>query len=147
MNFSDFLTQQNKKAQEGKAFNAAEQIAKYQGLIKDLYTRIDTEWLGEYVKSGQVKTGECTCSITEERLGTYPVQSKWIEIAGQRISIQPVGTILIGTDARLDIVYRGRERMIVHVGNMWKLVDRERCISYKVLNAEVFQNLLMELLK
>lgn len=147
MNFSDFLTRQNEKAQEGQAFNAAGHIAKYQGLIKDLYSKIDTEWLGEYVKSGQVKTGECTCCITEERLGTYQVQSKWIEIAGQRISIQPVGTILIGTDARLDIVYRGKERMIIHGDNLWKLVDRKHRITYKVINAEVFQNLLMDLMK
>ena len=147
MDFSDFLSQQNEKAKKEKAFDASAHIVKYQGLIRDLYNKIDTEWLGEYVKSGQVKTGECICSITEEMLGTYQVQSKWIEIAGQRISIEPVGTILIGTDARLDIVYRGRERMIVHVDNLWKLVDREQCISYKVLNAEVFQNLLMDLMK
>ena len=147
MDFSDFLTRQSEKTQKEKAFDASAHIARYQGLISELYNKIDMEWLGEYVKSGQVKTGECTCSITEESLGTYQAQSKWIEIAGQRISIQPVGTILIGTDARLDIVYRGKERMIIHGDNLWKLVDRNHRITYKVLNAKVFQNLLMDLMK
>jgi len=147
MKFSDFLAQQNEKVQKEGAFDASAHIVKYQALISELYNKIDTEWLGEYVKSGQVKTGECTCSITEERLGTYQVQSKWIEIAGQRISIQPVGTILIGTDARLDIGYQGKERMIIHCDNLWKLVDRRHRITYKVLDAKVFQNLLMDLMK
>ena len=147
MDFDDFLRQQNEKVQKENAFNAAEHIAKYQGLIRDLYTKIDTEWLGEYVKNGQVMTGECACSIKEEMLGTYKVQSKWIEISGQRISIEPVGTILIGTDARLDIVYRNKERMIIHANNSWKLVDRSRRITYKTLNAEVFQKLIMDLMK
>ena len=147
MDFNDFLKRQNEKVQKENAFNAAEHIVKYQGLIRDLYTKIDTEWLGEYVRNGQVKTGESTCSITEEMLGTYTVQSKWIEISGQRISIEPVGTILIGTDARVDIVYRGKERMIIHDNNSWKLVDRSRRIAYKTLNAEVFQQLIMDLMK
>ena len=147
MNFYDFLNQQNEKVKKEKTFNASECITKYQGLIRDLYNKIDTEWLGEYVNRGLVKTGECPFSVTEEMLGTYQVQSKWIEIAGQRISIEPVGTILIGTDARLDVVYRGKERMIVHCDNLWKLVDLDQRVNYKILSAEVFQGLIMELLK
>lgn len=145
MNFYEFLMQQNKKKDEYK-FDASATIAKFKALIEEFYKKIDAEWLSGYLSNDLVKTGLEPISISEERLGTYQVNSKWIEIAGKRISIMPVGTVLIGTDARFDISYGGNERMVIHNGSEWKLFRRDQRVSSKTIDATVFQNLIVELM-
>lgn len=172
--FDDFLNNENKAAKDKNGFDAKARVAKFLSLIDELYDKIDHEWLSPYIDDGTITTGLCDKTITEEKLGSYVVKEKFLEIGGKRVMLSPVGTILIGTDARIDIEYLTKSFMIVHIGEningfsdmlqvkvndhiekkatkpgkpTWKLVNVASRIYYKKITAEVFQNILMDLLK
>ena len=172
--FDDFIKQEKKAAKEKSGFNAPERIQKFKSLIDELYNKIDNEWLAQYIANGDITTGLCDHTITEEKLGSYTVMQKYLEIGGKRVMLCPIGTILIGTDARIDIEYHTKSFMIVHIDEnvqgfsdmievkvngkvekkavksgkpTWKLVNEATRISYKTINANVFKEMLMELLK
>lgn len=146
MSFYEFLAEQNAKRGE-RTLNAAGAIERFRGLANELYLKIETEWLRDAKEKELVTTGREPYSITEEQLGTYSVDAMWIDIAGNRISIIPVGTILIGTDARFDLVYCGKERMVIHGQNEWRLVNRANRLTYRTLDAMTFQQVIMDLMK
>lgn len=168
--FDDFLKKENERAKENGTFNAHDRIEKFKSYLNDLYSKIEDEWLKQYIDAEAIKVSNTTISIHEERLGIYQVVSKSIEFGGKRITLQPIGTIMIGTDARVDMIYRAKEVMIVRVGEsvegfsvsitengktvgrntpsgkpVWKYVNKKTRTSYVTLNAESFQNLIMEL--
>ena len=167
--FESFLKEKTEEAKKSE-FNPAERIEKFKQHVAELYDKIDNEWLKQYIESGEIKTGCCPITIAEARLGVYEVNAKWIEIAGNRINLKPIGTEILGTDARVDISYRAKEYMLVRVGEnvegfhiivsgngekpkqkpagkiVWKLVSKRQRTSYTTLNKDVFTNLLMELM-
>lgn len=168
--FEDFLKKENERVKGTGSFNAIERIEKFKSVVNDLYSKIENEWIKQYIESGAIRISDSNISIHEERLGTYQMISKSIEFGGKRITLRPIGTIMIGTDARVDIVYRAKEVMIVRVGEnvegfsisitengkpvgkrlptskpVWKYVNKRNRTSYITLNAETFQNLLMAL--
>lgn len=172
--FDDFIKQEENAAKEKCGFNAPERIKKFKLLIDELYDKIDHEWLSPYIDNGTITTGLCDKTIAEEKLGSYIVKEKYLEIGSKRVMLSPVGTILIGTDARIDIEYQTKSFMIVHIGenvegfsdmmeikvngkidkkavkpgkSTWKLVNAVSRTSYKTITAEVFQNILIELLQ
>lgn len=172
--FDDFLSKENKAAKVNGCFNAPERIKIFKSLIDELYDKIDHEWLSPYIGDGTIKTGLCDKTITEEKLGSYIVKEKYLEIGRKRLMLSPVGTILIGTDARIDIEYQTRSFMIVHLGEnvqgfsdmlevkvngkiekkavksgkpTWKLVNEAPRISYKTITSQVFQDMLIDLLQ
>lgn len=168
--FDDYLKKENERAKSSDTFNANERIDKFRSFVADLYSKIENEWLKTYIDSGAIRISDSNISIHEERLGNYQMVSKSIEFGGKRITLQPIGTIMIGTDARIDMVYRAKEVMIVRVGEnvegfsisitengkpvgrqepagkpVWKYVNKKNRTSYITLNANSFQNLIMEL--
>lgn len=114
--FDDFINQEKEAAKDNVGFNAPERIKKFKSLIDELYYIIDHEWLSPYIDNGTITTGLCDKTITEEKLGSYIVKEKYLEIGRKRVMLSPVGTILIGTDARIDIEYQTKSFMIVHIG-------------------------------
>lgn len=170
--FDEFLAEQNRQKQDNGIFDVSKRIDQFQHHVEELYSLIDNEWLQPYIENGQIPTGKVTISITEERLGTYPIEAKWIDLGAKRVSLTPIGTMLIGTNARIDISYQSKEIMIVRVGEnihgasnlisisvngetqgrivnpgrvVWKYIHRNGRLSYVTLNTETFRNLLMEL--
>ena len=148
MTFEDFI-EAKKKKQAQTLCNAAETIQKYKTLITNFYNRITSEWLHDAIEKKLVTVGKVKVSLTEELLGTYNVDAMWIDVAGERVSVIPMGTHLIGTDARFDIEANGNESMIVHdkSSNEWIHVDYDRKAIRQKLNATVFQKLIMDMMK
>ena len=148
MTFEDFI-EAKKKKQAQTLCNAAETIQKYKTLITNFYNRITSEWLHDAIEKKLVTVGKVKVSLTEELLGTYNVDAMWIDVAGERVSVRPMGTHLIGTDARFDIEANGNESMIVHdkSSNEWIHVDYDRKAIRQKLNATVFQKLIMDMMK
>ncbi len=169
--FTDFINKMDEEAKNSKnSFNPAERIDKYRDLVNSLYADIDA-WLSDEIESGKIQTGIVPITITEERLGSYAVDEKWIQIGNARIQFHPVGTILIGTNARVDMVYGAKDVMIVRTGenieapqdlihveingesnkkrksagkSVWKYVKKDQRLSYVTLNKEQFEDLIME---
>lgn len=170
--FTDFINKMDEEAKKNKAgFNPSERIKAYQDLVNSLYADIDS-WLREEMESGKILTGVVPITITEERLGTYAVDEKWIQIGNARIQLQPVGTLLVGTNARVDMTYDSKDVMIIRTGenvespydlisveingepskkrkqggkSVWKYVKANQRLSYVTLDKERFEDLIMDI--
>ena len=169
--FTDFINKMEEEAKKDKnGFNPAERIESYRKLVNSLYNDIDGG-LREEIESGKIQTGTVPITITEEQLGPYAIDEKWIQIGNARIQFHPVGTILVGTNARVDMTYGTKDVMIVRTGenvvgpgdlidievkgdapkrrratgkSVWKYVKDENRRSYVKLDKEHFQDLIIE---
>lgn len=169
--FTLFVDSLNKQSKGGKQdFNPQDRIARFVALVNSLYSNID-EWLHDYLVDGTITTGIVPTTISEEVLGPYKVDEKWIQIGRARILFEPIGTIMIGTIARIDMVYKAKRVMIVRTGEnivgpgnlisieidgepprkpipagkaVWKYVKDKHRISYVTLNKESFEDLIMD---
>lgn len=170
--FTDFVNGLNEQAKEKKKeFNPQERIDKFVSLVNSLYATID-EWLKENIADGSITTDVEQVTIMEERLGPYKVNSKWIQIGEARFIFEPRGTIMIGTNARIDMRYKTQTVMIVRTGEnvegpgdlitievngeiahkpapagkpVWKYVKDRHRLSYVTLTKESFEKLIMDL--
>lgn len=171
--FDDFVNKMDESAKKSKnGFDPMARIERFQKLVKALYDEIDG-WIRESLDAGKIQTGDVPVSITEELLGSYSIQEKWIQIGNAKIIFRPIGTILIGTDARIDMIYRSKTVMIVRTGenvdgpgnlisirvngepvkknkpvgkSVWKYVSANYRLSYVTLNKENFENLIMDVI-
>ena len=169
--FTDFINKMEEEAKkDNNGFNPTERIESYRNLVNSLYADIDV-WLREELESGKIMTGIVPITIREEQLGSYAVDEKWIQIGNARIQFQPVGTILIGTNARVDMTYRSKDIMIIRTGenvvgpgdfievevngkppkkrrspgkSVWKYVKEGHRLSYVTLDKDRFEDLIIE---
>ena len=171
--FDDFVKKQNEKAKPVPAFNPQERIDTFKKHVEEFYNSVCNEWLKDNIEKGLIKTSRQTIRIHEESLGFYEIDALNITIGDIVVNLRPIGTILIGTRGRIDISYRSRSGMFVLTGEniesprahiairvngemppkqkdpgreVWKFVDRRGMMSYVSLNAEVFQEIIMELI-
>jgi hypothetical protein len=152
--FENFVISMNEKAKESNesGFNVPERIELFNKNIQSLYNTIDNDWLKKDLDGGFIKTGLEKISIKEQPLGIYNVNSKWIQIGSKRLTLEPIGTVLIGTDARIDLIYKYKEVMLVLLGGEikkkkpeWKYIIESGKIKYEPLTKSSFQKLIMDL--
>jgi len=171
--FKKFVKDENDNAKK-KTFNSKKRIEEFRKLITDLYDKVDNDWLNDEISDGEVKTETIPFKIYEEALGEYEVEKKVIEIGDNRITLQPVGTIILGTPARIDMIYHGKSVMIVYTGEnidypsqmisisingeperkqkdpgkpVWKFAYRDRLLKLVTITADTFQQQIMDLVK
>ncbi|WFO52532.1 hypothetical protein [Aeromonas veronii] len=70
--------------------------------INVFYKKIEN-WLEPYKQQGTVSYTYKNVSITEEFIGTYDVRVMTIIFAEQKLTLEPLGTLLIGTKGRIDM--------------------------------------------
>jgi hypothetical protein len=73
--------------------------------LDDLYKLFEKS-LNDYVKNGKIKIAYEEISLTEEYIGSYKAKTMIIEFAGEKITLKPVGTNLIGVKGRVDMTGR-----------------------------------------
>lgn len=170
--FTEFVNSMNEQAKEKKKkFNPQERINLFISLVNSLYATID-DWLSKNLADGSIITGVEPITVTEEMLGPYSVDSKWIQIGNARFIFEPIGTIVIGTNARIDLYYKTQRVMIVRTGEnvdgpgdlitievngettykpapagkpVWKYLKDRRRLSYVTLTKESFEKLIMDM--
>ena len=177
INFTDFVKEKNDEANKDSKrgnINPAERIAFFVKEVERLYEYIDTEWLKDEIQNQSISTGLTQISIREESLGIYNVNSKWLQIGSERVTLQPIGTIMIGTKARVDLIYKEKNIMLVLIGEsmahgsdlisikingeyarppkktgklVWKYVTKNNRLSYITLTKSSFQELLMNIMQ
>lgn len=173
MDFKDFVDASVGRANEDhQKFNRDEVINLYKSRVADFFDRVENEWLSDYVNNGVTITSEET-TVFEERLGKYTVDSLIITIGCHNIKLTPIGTILIGTPARIDMEYGSSSAMFVMVGEnitcagdqieittncertrkrkepgelVWKYVQNNRQRNYVTVTADTFQKAIMSLI-
>ncbi|MBQ4406625.1 MAG: hypothetical protein II852_06415 [Bacteroidales bacterium] len=151
--FDDFVISMNRtsKNTDADGINVPQRIEMFDRNIRSLYQLIDNDWLKKGLESGFIKTGEERISINERLLGIYDVNAKWIQIGAKRLTLEPIGTVLVGIDARIDLIYKYKEIMLVLLAGEgkkkkpeWKYVVANGKVAYEPLTKDSFQKLIMD---
>lgn len=140
--------------------------------LNDLYEKIEN-FLEPYIEAGTIKYARAPFELTEENLGTYKAPQLHIEIGRQIVTLRPVGTMLIGTKGRVDILgSAGKSRLILAnkdatssrdlanitlgasptklksgkkaIDWVWKIVSTPPAIQFTDLNKDTLFQVLME---
>ena len=142
--------------------------------IDEFYKSVEG-WLEPYIKKNKIKYEYRSIELTEDYIGVYEVRSLVISLANQQIKLKPIGTLLLGTQGRIDMEgARGRVTFILADKDSrgvkfgfsisenkkspsknteaqppdwtWKIVLREqRRIAYDEFNEENFFGAMMEI--
>jgi hypothetical protein len=110
--FEKFLGKQKRLA----AINWEDRKGKWLAQVEQFYKKV-RKFLGEYEKSGKVSLSERRKLISEEGIGQYHIDQLIVKFGGQEVVFDPIGTVLIGVQGRID--------MKSHLGTvMFVLVDK-----------------------
>jgi hypothetical protein len=173
--FNKFLKalQDKEKAKRDKRrqFDPAERIYRFQTLVSDFFDTLETEWFRDSVAEGLMTIEREQISICEDSLGRYNTEKCRLIMGAEKIEFVPIGTVLLGTDGRIDMVYKRNEVMFVHVGEkvkrasdlmavlkkimpnkdlgekVWKYTPKVTRSHYMTANSQSVKSLIMELMK
>ena len=70
--------------------------------LDTLYGEVEL-WLKDYVDVNKIQMKRTDVTLQEEHLGTYRAESMVLMIGTDRVLLQPIGTLLIGTRGRVDM--------------------------------------------
>ena len=108
--FESFLNKESEKRK--KTINWEEKLNKWKSFIGSLYLNIN-DWLKEYVESGKIKIVTYDIEIYEEAIGKYSVEAMKIKLGENIVKLIPIGTVLIGTIGRIDIIGESGAQKII----------------------------------
>ena len=115
--FEAFVKRQQQRASEAKQVDWLNEREQWLGYLNKLYETIES-FLAPYTENGRITHRYREIELNEENIGTYKARQMILKIGGQEIVLTPVGTLLIGSKGRVDVIGpAGRTRLI--------LVDRE----------------------
>lgn len=118
--FSFFLKaiqeKEKTEAAEKSKFNPEERIEYFQKLVQGFFETMEKEWFKEAIDEGLMEIEKSEMLITEEALGQYKTEKRRLKFGNEVIDFVPIGTIMLGTDARIDMDYKQNKVMFVHVG-------------------------------
>jgi hypothetical protein len=120
--FSEFVARQQPVPEEAQIDWAAERDQFLSNL--DLLFRQVDGFLEEYTADGSVTRRFTQVSLTEEDIGTYSAPRMEIRIGRQAVSLQPIGTLLIGSKGRVDAVgTAGRAQILLVNAHVKRAAD------------------------
>ncbi len=168
--FAEFVTKHTDGSQ-AVSFDAEREISEWKAALRDLYALVD-QFVAPYKEAGNVQLELTPLSITEESLGTYTVEKGLLRVGDAKYILNPVGTMLIGSKGRVDLLGPVGNSMLalvkgsgpqirVTVGNephavdtslaskdrpwKWKIISNKPPYTYTELNEDNFLSLLMRL--
>ncbi|MCI2078976.1 hypothetical protein ACWM9A_12550 [Acetobacter pasteurianus] len=100
--FSQFVKNKNQKKQEEINFDPKKELEDWKRNLKELYEKIEG-FLSSYIADGSIKIEHSNIHLTEDQIGSYEVQNSIITIGSEKVTLTPVGTLLVGTKGRVDV--------------------------------------------
>jgi hypothetical protein len=74
--------------------------------LDELYNQV-REFLTEYIDEGEIQLETSPISLNEENIGSYTAQQLTLKIGRKQVKFQPIGTLLIGSRGRVDVIGAG----------------------------------------
>jgi hypothetical protein len=123
--FDNFVQREIDAARKpgGSSIDWAQEEAEWLRHLNDLYERI-TIFLKPYIDAGQISISTSPFEISEEHLGVYPVPQMSIAIGNKIVTLEPIGTVQVGSRGRVDLVCNlARAQLIlVETGTVARLI-------------------------
>ena len=118
--FDEFVDRKQKHQVDGAVLDPQIQIAEWQGRLNELYGLIDG-FMASYIKDAKATSSRHEITLNEEFSGPYAAPELVLEIGQSTILFKPVGTMLIGSRGRVDVLGpRGNSRLAL----VDRIIDR-----------------------
>lgn len=121
------------KREKRRQFDPEERIYRFQTLVSDFFNVLETDWFGDSVAKGLMTIEREQISICEDVLGLYNTEKCRLIMGSEKIEFVPIGTVLLGTDGRIDMKYGRNEVMFVHVGEKVKRASDLMAVIKKIM--------------
>lgn len=168
--FEEFVTKHT-QGEGGITFDIEKEISEWRAALTELYDNIE-QYLAPYKSIGKVELERSPLILNEESLGTYTVESGLLRVGDAKYLLNPIGTMLIGSKGRVDLIGPVGKSMLalvkgegpqirVTIGAQgsfsnpipsqddrpwkWKIISNKPPYTYTELNENNFLNLLMSL--
>jgi len=111
--FDKFVRSQQDTSPESAHIDWDQQRSEWLTYLDQLYAKVES-FLDKYTSSGQIKVEYQTIELDEDHLGTYPAKQMALKIGRQIVKLVPVGTLLVGSKGRVDIIGpAGRAQLVL----------------------------------
>jgi hypothetical protein len=171
--FEDLLDKHKTESEE-KKIDWEKEKSKWIHFISQFYSTVES-WFEPYKSAGKLSYEYQKIIISEDHIGNYETNVMIVDFAGQKLTMEPIGTLLIGTKGRIDMEgTRGRVQFILtdkenkgmkvsvstftngeppkkqkekkEIDWIWKIVLKEaRRVSFEEFNEDNFFSALMEI--
>lgn len=100
--FEDFVAKHSTES-EASTFDSEKEIQEWQTALDSLYALVESYVL-PYNEAGSVALKLVPTFLHEESLGTYQVNKGVLTVGNAKYILAPVGTMLIGSKGRVDVL-------------------------------------------
>jgi hypothetical protein len=101
--FADFVKRQRVEKQPVEKFDPVKELQSWLGTLQQLYATIES-YLEAYVSSDGIQIQYQDVELNEEFSGPYKARQMILKIGSQQVTLRPVGTMLIGSRGRVDVL-------------------------------------------
>lgn len=113
MTFDEFVSRQLERAPEKPSINWEEERDQWLAHLARLYSRIEF-LLSKYISSRRIRLEYQPVELNEEYIGSYAAKRMILRIGRQEVVLVPVGTLLVGSKGRVDVIGpAGRAEMLL----------------------------------
>jgi hypothetical protein len=102
--FDEFVKSQQADAHSDVNWNAIRD--EWLRRLDELYGQIRT-FLNDYLIAGEIQLEFSPITLTEENIGSYTAPQLTLKIGRKQVRFQPIGTLLIGSRGRVDVIGTG----------------------------------------
>jgi hypothetical protein len=115
--FDEFVKNQQEDAHSAVNWDAIRD--EWLRRLDELYGQI-RGFLKEYIDAGEIQLETSPIALNEENIGSYTAQQLTLKIGRKEVRFQPIGTLLIGSRGRVDVIGAGViEARLVLVNNQF----------------------------
>jgi hypothetical protein len=100
--FGRFVLQKADEANKAATIDWQARKQEWLGHLEAFYGIVEG-YLDEFVKEGNVSVTKASAFISEELIGTYEAPTRAIFVGKEKVTLTPVGTLLIGAKGRVDM--------------------------------------------
>ena len=102
--FDEFVKSQQPDAHSDVNWNAIRN--EWLRRLDELYSQI-RKFLNGYIKAREIQLELSPITLSEENLGSYTAPELTVKIGRKQVKFRPIGTLLIGSRGRVDVIGAG----------------------------------------
>jgi hypothetical protein len=101
--FDEFVKREQEAAAGTASVDWDGEREEWLSYLDKLYKKVES-LLRRYVSSGQIQLGYRSVELNEENIGSYAAKQMVLKIGPKSVVLEPIGTLLIGSKGRVDVI-------------------------------------------